>query len=617
MIQDHTPVAIQKFNGLYGIDSFDDSVPEGYFIDALNTITYGDEVKTRDGFGLAHSTLATERFKIYRRQGESARILYLDNSGNIRDLTTDTIILTVAGMTDFAMEVVNNRAYISPHNGNAGLPGSFVYVYTGSGTARKAAGASPVGSFTASISATSGVIESGVHLFAWVYETTTGFVTPPSSAQSLTFDGTKAVDFSNIPVGPAGTAARRLIASRAIQDYNGNELAYEMFFVPGGRINDNSTTSLSGVNFYDAELIDTADYTYDQLEEIPAVVFLVPYGRRLTYGGPDIDKNLVYFSKIDEPESISSLAGFIAYDPFESEGVKDATEFRDNFYVTKRDHTYTIRDNQAEPSTWGNPIRLDQAIGANINGIAQYKDSKGARVEFFLVADESGLYKFNGIYEEIPITRNIKNWWYRINKNYFHKIQVVIDQKKMLIYILVPLDASVSPNYIIVGDFENGFALDKIRWHLWSFSGLTPSSIAIDLEAVSKQTILKFSDLTGNIYKQEIGRTNDNSSSINNYIKFAMVGGRTNAIHHIGMIGLRVVGSGNLAMEVRGQDNIEYQTLPSLALSTTPGREFQRPSTFQSERISFKLSLNNVGSYFRLRKVTLYINQIYESRPGA
>lgn len=371
MIQDHQPVTIKEFNGIFDMDSFKDSVPLGYFADELNTITSGDEVRTRDGFASSHTTPSVVRFAIFRRQGEASRILVLDSSGNLKDLTTATTILSIAAMTDFAIGFSNNRAYISPHNGIAGLPGEFVYVYTGVGTARKAAGNIPSGSSTAVISATAGIIEAGTHIFAWVYETTTGFVTAPGPAQTLSFDGTKAVDFSNIPVGPAGTATRRLIASRAIQDYNGNEEGYEMFFVPGGKINNNVDTTLADVDFFDAELVDTADYAYDQLAEIPAVVFISPYGERLCFGGPDTDKNLVYISKNAEPESISSVAGFISCDPHETEGVKDATEFRDNFYITKANHTYVTKDNGYEPSTW-RVLDLDQAIGADINGIAQY-----------------------------------------------------------------------------------------------------------------------------------------------------------------------------------------------------------------------------------------------------
>lgn len=619
MIQDHSPIVVNQFGGLYGIDSYNDSVPIDHFIDSLNTITFGDEVKTRDGFASSFTFGAIVRFHIYRRQGEAARVLALDNAGNLYDLTVSAVtpILTVAGMSDFAVGFQNNRAFISPNNGITGIVGSFVYVYSGSGTPRKAAGAAPIGSFTVVNSATAGTVEAGTHIFAWVYETDTGFVTAPSPAQTIEADGTKAVDFSNVPTGPTGTAKRRLIASKAIQDYNGNELGYEMFFVPNGTISDNVTTVLAAVDFFDVDLLESADYTYNQLDEIPAVLFISSYGQRMVYGNTDADRNIVYFSKQQEPESISSTGGFISYDPFETGGVADGVEFRDNFYTTKDDHTYTIRDNGAEPSTWGSPVRLDHSIGAGVNGIAEYKDSsKGARSSFFIVGNKSGLYKFDGVYQDIPLNYKVRKIWDRINRNYINKMQILIDQTRFLIYVLVPLDGVSSPNYILVGDFERGFEADRIKWHLWSFAEFSPSCMGIDIDATTKKTTLKVATLSGNIYAQEDDRKNDAGVAINNFIQFALLGETANAIHHYGGIGLRIKGVGTLGVRLYGEDNIDTQILPNLVLAATPGKEYIRLANFQSEKASLKISLNEANGYFKLDKMGLYANVVFYSRPG-
>lgn len=614
MIQDHQPIPIDTFNGLFGIDGYTESVPSDHFLDGLNVISQGNEIKTRDGFKVSISSPAIRQWAVYRRQGEASRILALDDSYTLWDKTTGTALKTITGMTGFAIGFYNNRAYISPHNGVSGLSGEFTYVYNGT-TIRKIAGSGPAGSSTASISSSAGVIEAGTHIFAWVFETDTGFVTAPGPAQVLVFDGSKKVNFTIIPVGPVGTAARRLLASRAIQDYNGNELGYEMFFVAGGRINNNTATTLSNVDFYDVDLQLSADYTYDQLGEIPSVVFIAPYGNKMAFGGPNADKNLVYVSKALEPESVNSLAGFISFDPHETEGVKDATEFRDNFYVVKENKTYSVRDNTYEPSTW-RPVTIDSSIGGDINSIAQYWDKKGARVEFFVVASKSGLQKFNGIYEPIPVSRKIKNWWKRINEKYYNSMQVIFDQDHLLLYILVPLDGAVSPNSIIVGDYENGFDTERIKWHLWSFQDFSPSSIGVDIDFTTKKKILKVSSLSGNLYEQEVGRKNDNGSFIPCYIRTAMVGAPDNAIHHFGGVGLRIKGTGNIKIELFGQDDIDYQLCGTLALQANPGREFFRLATFQSERASVKLSVANTGEWFSLRKINLYANEIFAGRPG-
>lgn len=616
---DHTPIRLNEFNGLFGIDSYPDTTPNDHFIGSLNTITMGGEVKTRDGFALETTFPAIVKEYIWRIQGEASRKIVLNNSGQLFDLTVSTVtpILTIAAMSNFSASPFNNRLYISPNNGNAGLPGEFVYVYTGSGTARLAAGSAPSSGFTVVNSVTAGHVEAGTRIFAWVYETTSGFITPPGPAtfQTIEVDGTKKLDFSVIPVGPAGTAKRRLIASKAIQSYNGNQNDYEMFFVSNADINDNFTTILSGVDFYDADLQLTSDYTFDQLSLIPAVLFLSTYGNRMIYGATDLDKNIVYISKDGEAESINELAGFQSFDPHETEGVKDATEFRGNLYVMKRNKTYAGRATIYEPSTWKFDS-IDASIGCDYNGIAKYIDAKGSKSDFFIVADPSSLYKFTGVYEEIPLGHKIKNWWRRITQPYLYKIQVYVDAEKFLLYILVPLDGATSPNYIIVGDYENGLDFKGTKWHLWSFVDFSPSSIAIDLDFSTKKTVLKTTSLSGNIYSQEENRRNDNSAIIPSHVQFALLSEVPNAIHHVGALGFRVKGSGVLDINIYGQDNIDTQAIPGLTLSATPGKEYIRPATFQSEKASVKISMNELNEYFILKELVVYMNVIFLSRPA-
>ena len=613
MILDHTPVPIDKFLGLYGVDNFDDSVPRNFFIDELNTITYGDELHTRDGIEISKACPIVKKFAIYRRQGEAARVLGLIGE-SIWDLTTNTNIYTASGMTDFAINYHNNRAFISPHNGITGLPGAFIQIYNGIGGTRPAGGVAPTAGFNIVQSTTTGVIEKGTHLFAWVFETDSGFVTGPNAEVILELDGEHAVDISNIPVGPSGTAARRLIASRAIQDYNGNPLAYEMFFVPDGRIPDNITTVLNGVSFYDVDLQLSADYVYDQLDRLPAVLFISTYGARMCYGAPNTDRNSVWVSNPLEPERIHSSAGFLIFDPFETEGVKDATEFRDSLYVMKRDKTYTTRDNGFEPSTWSRPVTLDSSIGCDVNGIARYYDATGSKVEFFTVSSPVGMFRFVGLYEEIPLSRNIKNIWDKIDQTLLNKCITLIDQSKMHIYMTVPIDGNGNISHILVGNFENGFNWNSIKWHKWSFTQFLPTCIGIDRES-DKKTVLKISGNLGNIFKIAPKRRNDDGYSIPCYVKFALIGLAPNALTHIGAIGFRIQGFGLLNLKLFGQDEVEYKSLPSLNLKCGPGKEFHVLTHFQSEKVALRIELSNIDEYFYINRINMYSNIIFNSRP--
>lgn len=613
MIQDHEPIPIDKFLGLYGIDDFDDSVPVNYFIDELNNITEGSQLRTRDGVDIDLSTSGIIQFAIYRRQGEQARVIALIGE-TIWDLTTNTAIYTAVGMTGFAINYYNNRAFISPHNGSYGLPGKFVQVYDGVGTTRDAGGIKSSAGFVVTPNGT-GTIEKGMHLFAWAFETSSGFVTEPTDSIAVEFAGGTAVDFSNIPLGPVGTVARRLIASRSIQDYNGNPLAYEMFFVSGGRIADNATTNLTGIDFYDVDLQFSADYLWDQLSRIPAVVFICTYGNRMCYGSTAQDKNIVYISNMQEPERIHNTAGFISFDPFETEGVKDGTQFRDNLYVCKRNKTYTIRDNTFEPATWGNPVTLDSAIGCDLNGIARYYDATGSRVEFFTVTSPAGLYKFQGVYEEIPLSRNIKHIvWKQINMNLLHKCVSIVDQERMLLYLLLPIGDTDKTNTLIVGNFEDGLNFKSIKWHKWQFAPFVPSCIGID-RLPNRKTTLKLSSLTGNIYLTEPHRRLDVEDKISCWTRFALINMRPNNIHHYGAVGFRMKGKGLLGIKLFGQDKVDNQTLPSINLNCVPGKEFMSLAHFQSEKCSVYIENAEAGDYYLINRINLYTNIIFGTRP--
>lgn len=621
-VADHEGININDFGGLYGRDSFGDSCPPDHFVDSLNTIIYGAELRTRDGFGAPSITMAnTLRARIYKRQGEASRLLILNNAGNLYDtsVSLSVPILSIATMTDFALINYYDRAYISPCTGIAGLAGEKLYVYNGTGTARAAAGSAPVGGFNVALSATTGNVEVGLHIFAVAYITDSGFITAPGPVIFPTLDvsgdGDKSLDLSNIPTGPTGTAQRCIIASRAIQDYNGNQDGYEMFFVPSGVIANNTGTTIT-INFFDADLQLSADYLFDQLSIIPAGLFLSSYRDRLCVGGEDENQSMVRMSKLTEPESFNELSGFILCDPLETEGVKAGVEFQDNFYVTKGlpGKTYFTRDNTYEPSTWVVPS-LDKAVGADNNGLSVMLDQTGSVSRYFLAADRSGLYLFDGAYQDIPLSYKIQNIWDRINKAVFYKCQLVIDTKNFVIYISVPLDSATTPSHILVASYADGLNATDIDWHLWSSAAFTPNSIVVGINNTTKQTYLRVLG-TSNVFDQEDSRRNDNSLGIDSYVQFAYLFLEQGFVHTFAGIRYRVKGSGTLASSFRGEDASSITNLPNITLSTAPGKEYFIQSIFFNEKCSAKLRTSTAGDYWILRSASLFARPLYATRPA-
>lgn len=623
MIQDHTPIEVNVFGGLFGRDSFADSTPADHLIDSQNLITEGFEMRTRDGFPAPNIVIPNlRRFHTYKREGEADRDIILDSGGNLYDLRVSPFpILTIPEMIDFSVCQFYNRLYISPHNGIKGLPGEKIYVYEGAGpgTVRPAGGIAPVGTFTATLSAEAGNIESGTHVLAFVYETTSGFVTAPGPEIFPTFvaDSAHKVTITGIPIGPPGTAKRRLISTRAIETYNGDQEGYEYFFVPGGTIDNNIDTTLT-IDYFDAALEITADYTFDQLGTIPACLFMAPYRKRLAYGGEDANPSMVRFSKSDEPESVDSLSGFIVCDPNETVGVKAGIEYRDNFYIFKGPipgHTYTTKDNTYEPSTWP-VITLDRGIGCSLNGTSQYLDAKGANSDNFLVADAAGLYAYNGSFDTAnPLSGKITNWWNRINKKQFHKLQLVIDPKKLLLYITAPLDNNTEPSHILVGNYENGMDAASVTWHPWILSGnITPKSIGVQGVFATGETVFRVGGYNGNIYNQEKNIYNDNGNAFTSMAQFALHYVQSGWMHSFNAARFRILGHGNLAIGAVGLDNSPSINLPSINLLTVAGGEKIIPFLLVNEKCSIKIRLTQYNDFFRIRKMELFSRPLWATR---
>src|SRR5258706_4864107 len=297
-MRDHQSIVIREFKGEFDRGS-DDVCPPGYLLKARNVIFTNFGVKTRPGFEKTITLANTVRIQTYKRIGEADRLLILTSDGKLWDSTNlATPILNIPAMTDFSMINMFNRAYISPHNGIRGLPGEFLYVYVGSGTARKAGGSPPSGfTLLATNSGSSGHVEPCFRFVAVAFETDTGFITRlgpvagtvPSFA-SLTTTGVKKLTVNAIPIGPAGTVARRIAVTKVIVDgvSTMNQLLNEFFFIPNGRIADNTSTGPLDYDFYDADLVDSADYLLDNLDSPPAFVHVNDYNGSLVGVGEDL-----------------------------------------------------------------------------------------------------------------------------------------------------------------------------------------------------------------------------------------------------------------------------------------------------------------------------------------
>jgi len=386
-MRDHAPIAIDDFNGLWARGDAD-ACPLDHFQEATNIQYFEGGFETRDGIDLYQSagTLGNVlRIHPYKMQ-TGLTLLVLTEGGDISHVVSASLtypnILSKSNMTDFNVVSWAGRAYITPFFTDTdgiekGLQNEFYYVYQGAGvTARKAAGDPPTGTLAVA-NGIAGNMDAGQHLFGVVFESDTGWLSAPGAFVAFVTTDLVTVSFSSIPVSAQTHITKRhIVATRKIEGYNGNTLGYQYYFIPGATLNDNVTTVLANVGFFDIDLLEDASHLSDNFAEIPAGVGLCTYHGRVCLTTTYTDISVAYLSEPGEPEAFNQVDGVLIV-PLDGNPLTNCQEYRDVLYLFKPVRTVGYHDNQDVPATWQSFV-VDEANGAPVHGIGSVLDSGGA-----------------------------------------------------------------------------------------------------------------------------------------------------------------------------------------------------------------------------------------------
>lgn len=478
-MKDHQPIQLEKFKGLWQRGDRENT-PLDHFENCSNVQAIGDDWETRDGLGLHQDVVVplNNVIRMYNYPTQTANtILVLTYDGttgkiyHVVNSTTVYLILTIAGMTDFAFVPYAGRAYISPFisivtgdiNQQKGMNGQFLYVYLGAGaTARKAAGSTPAGTLTIANGA-AGFTDPGLHSFGVVGESDSGFLSEVYAINTFTTVASSSVSFGTVPVlVGAQWVKRHIVATKVITSYNGDSSGYQFFFIPNGTINNNTDLFLNNVSFYDAGLLEDASHLLDNFAEIPAGACLWVYHDRLCLSTTYNDISLIYISAQGEPEAISEIDGQIIV-PLDGNPITNGAELRDVMYVMKRSRTVSYIDNGEEPSSW--PMSsVDNSLGTCVHGIATVLDSGGTTVDFLIIATYAGIYLFNGKYIFPELTWKVSDLWNQQERTEYRRIQIINCPPKNQIYIVLPDER------LLVGDYQAGMNPKGMSWAPWNFN---------------------------------------------------------------------------------------------------------------------------------------------------
>lgn len=291
------PVLVDQYGGLVTLIDRSD-LPVGVSPDCSNVEFFPGGVRSRVGFTTYLTTASNATGMLsYVDPLYTRRLLILMTNGTITDDGAAIPFSDVAATTTAMGEqhrlrgtTLFGRAYFAvyklkdtPDNPSILDPIPFtptasigVFKYDGQ-RITPVGQAAPTACFTVTPSA-GGTMSAGRHDFVVVYETESEYVTPPSAPVGAVFLLNQDADFAVIPIGPGYVTKRTVFATPA------NSTSF--FTLPRFTIQDNTTTTLSGLTFTDSELISGTSLE-DYIDNVPvrAMVGVEKYGSRLGYWG--------------------------------------------------------------------------------------------------------------------------------------------------------------------------------------------------------------------------------------------------------------------------------------------------------------------------------------------
>lgn len=452
--------------------------PLGYAKDFTNLVVGDRSIKARPGltFFANQPGVWTNILRIWIAGPDASSLFVLSGTSVYYSFFGGAAILTgLPAGSDINILKVFGKYFITVHNRTNGILFNY-YVFDPSihTVARAALGNGAGSAITvANGSAGSKNVSTGLHIWGVTFETDSGHITGLGiiALTSFTHNGTTRANLSAIPIGPAGTSARHILVTKVIPNYDGNLVNYQLFFLPNGRIADNTTTVLNNVEFFDSELQDDADYLKDIFGQIFAPLGMCIYSNRVILWGRPTTEHEFLASDIGKPESFSSVSGAQEVDKDFGTGIQVCFEYKGLLAIIKDTGTYITKDNGGEPNTW-EIVRVSNLLGAYVYGVCRLSDGQPGPIgDIVIMFNRSGLHIFDGQFREIPLSRNIDDFIDTLNLNAtdMKKCQCFADFNSKRIYISLVATTGQEPKVLLVCDFRDGLSPDTVKWYKFVF----------------------------------------------------------------------------------------------------------------------------------------------------
>src|ERR1035437_9057792 len=627
-LDEYQKIETEDFKGLYKRGIADQCPPDHAICCENVRFSASGQVSTREGIApsLALSHPVKRMFEV-AIDNVGLIMLTMDWNGNLYQDANATPIFAAPNVTDFAAINLYNKVYILPIVSSGTIPNLQVWLGVTT-TTRDAAGLAPTGSFAAATGG-AGNVDIGDYQIAVSFITDTGFTTQPGPKIATVFTpvlytapGGAAITLTGIPTGGTEVVARQILITKANSD-----LYYYVGPSAGGFINDNTTTTAT-LNFFDTDLVLSADDLFDLLETIPGAARtggLNVYHNRLVVVRTNSD--VIYISYPEDAESMNNVTGFIT-DVQDSDAPQGALVLRDTLYITRAFSIYATQDTGDVPGTWSMTL-VDGAIGSSQFALGTIAATNTALTtgDVALLANRAGLFLFNGEVVRPQLSYKIQDVWDAITHGYDINITIQLDPFKKLIYVLLPTNGSSDPNLLMVADYGNedfawGARADlQLKWTYYFFKDFIPTSIGLaSFQDVDGPTDFDYylrlgSAGTNAIVTLKDGVLNDLGLAINSYYCMALLSIDKGSLNILRVVRLRARGSGTLILLARPEDLQTTQTLVALTLSAAPGQDLTRQCNFTNEKVSVSFGTNAVDEFMTVDRVDEFGKKMFAARP--
>jgi hypothetical protein len=476
-----------------------------------------------------------------------------------------------------------------------------------------------------------GDIEPGTRYVVVLFQTRSGNIGGMTDAAPLQFTITanaKTLRISGIPLGPPNCLKRVVAFTEA-----GASSAGPYFYIenpdvlqelnapiPSTVLPDNISTVLD-VNFTDNYLVGSTDVTtFFNKIQLPSqtTVYFSPTLRRLIWAGEN--PNIYRVSLPDDPESYLGTTGFVQPGNGDGQSCITAREFRGELYLLKSGSGYSVAESSTEPSTWKTVARWDKVGPAGPRAVDTSES-------FMAIAALHGLYLWDGAtmswasYEVSGEPKNGVLSWDRINKDYGHLMYVFVDEFAKEIRVGVPLDQSTTISHEFVLNYANGVGAKGRRW---SYNALQFTQVlrmyrnvtgdGVDNRIKASQLVGASANPTGEVLMIDPSNPTDAGAQIaSDFQTLYQPPPSYGTIYQFGGADLSVKGQGQLTVS-RSANPTQFTPMRSLPLDGEKFVEHSIRGTGQSERFSIRVQMKDLGGWFVLQRVTVYLSAIWQRR---